>query len=80
VKVGVEDIFANDPVGEESDEPGLDHHKDLDRTWSGRLYCAPRRTQSAIGLYAHDEESSSGRAFEKIVPLIEGPRERDVVE
>jgi hypothetical protein len=80
VKIGVEDVFTYDPVAEESDDPGLDHHQDLDGAWSGRLYCAPRRTQSAIGLYAHDDELGSTRAFEKIVPLIGGPRERNLVE
>jgi hypothetical protein len=80
VEIRIEDVLTGNPVCEESDEPGLDHHQNLDGAWSGGLYYAPRRTQSVIGLYAHDEESGSGRGFEKIVPLIGGPRERNVVE
>src|SRR5205807_6280208 len=56
-------------------------HQNLDGAWSDRLYWTPRRTQSATGLYAHDDnESTSSRAFEKIVPLLRGPGERNIPE
>jgi hypothetical protein len=80
VEVGVEQVFTNDPVGKEPDDPRLDQHQDFDRAWSGRLYWTSRRTQSAIGLYAHNDEYASRRGFEKIVPLLGGPRERNVME
>ena len=80
VEVGVEQVFAEDPVGKECDDGGFYDHQNLDGAWSDWLYWTPRRTQSAIGLYAHDEQSNPGRAFEKIVPLLRGPRERNVPE
>ena len=80
VEVGVEHVFTEDPVGKECDDGGFYDHQNLDGAWSDWLYWTPRRTQSATGLYAHDEQSNSGRAFEKIVPLLWGPRERNVPE
>ena len=80
VEVGVEHVFTEDPVGKECDDGSFYQHQNLDGAWSDRLYWTPRRTQSAIGLYAHDEQSNPGRAFEKIVPLLRGPRERNVPE
>jgi len=80
VEVGVELVFTDDPISKECDNCGFDQHQDFDRAWSDRLYWTPRRTQSAIGLYAHDDEYASRRGFEKIVPLIGGRRERNVME
>ena len=80
VEVGVEHVFTEDPVGKECDDGGFYDHQNLDGAWSDWLYWTPRRTQSATGLYAHDEQSNSGRAFEKIVSLLRGPRERNVPE
>ena len=57
VKIGIEDVFTDDPVGKESDDSRLAYHQDLDGAWSDRLYCAPRRTQSAIGLYAYEGDA-----------------------
>ncbi len=81
VEVGVEHVFTEDPVGKECDDGGFYQHQNLDGAWSDRLYWTPRRTQSATGLYAHDDnESTSSRAFEKIVSLLRGPGERNVME
>src|SRR6266478_2811822 len=81
VKVGVEHVFTKDPVSKECNNCSFENHQNLDRAWSDRLYWTPHRTQSATGLYAHDDnESTSVRAFEKIVPLLSGPRERNVPE
>ena len=80
VEVGVEQVFAEDPVGKECDDGGFYDHQNLDGAWSDWLYWTPRRTQSATGPYAHDDESISDRAFEKIVPLLRGPGERNVPE
>jgi len=79
MKVRVEDVFTNDPVRKEPDDPRLYHHQELDGAWSDRPYCAPRPTQSAIGLYA-DDVRGSGRAFEKIVSLLGVPGERNLME
>src|SRR5207237_8809620 len=57
VKVRVEHVFTEDPVGKECDDGGVYQHQNLDRARSDWLYWTPRRTQSAIGLYAHDDES-----------------------
>jgi hypothetical protein len=56
VEIGVEHVFTNNPIPEKPDNRGLDQHQDFDRAWSDRPYWTPRRTQSAIGLYAHDHE------------------------
>ena len=80
VEVGVEHVFTENPVGKECDDGRFYDHQNLDGAWSDWLYWTPRRTQSATGLYAHDEQSNSGRAFEKIVPLLWGPGERNVLE
>jgi hypothetical protein len=56
MKVRVEDVLTKDPVGKEPDDSRLYYHQDFDGAWSGRPYWTPRRTQSAIGLYAHDDE------------------------
>ena len=52
MKVCVEDVFTDDPVRKEPDDSRLYYQQDLDGAWSNRLYRAPRRTQSAISLYA----------------------------
>src|SRR5207244_11414234 len=81
VEVGIEHIFTGEPVSKECDNCSFENHQNLDRAWSNRLHWTPRRTQSATGLYAHDDnESTSSRAFEKIVPLLRGPGERNVPE
>src|SRR6266705_569673 len=81
VEVGVEHVFTGDPVSKECDNCSFKNHQSLDRAWSDRLHWTPRRTQSATGLYAHDDnESTSSRAFEKIVPLLRGPGERNFTE
>ena len=81
VEVGVEQVFTEDPVGKERDNCSFENHQNLDRAWSDRLHWTPRRTQFATGLYAHDDnESTSSRAFEKIVPLLRGLGERNVTE
>jgi hypothetical protein len=80
VEIGVEHVFTNNPIPEKPDNRGLDQHQDFDRAWSDRLYWTSRRTQSPIGLYAHDDKLGLGTGFEKIVPLIGGPRERTVME
>jgi hypothetical protein len=80
VKIGVEHVFTSNPIPEKPDNRRLDQHQDFDGAWSDRLYWTPRRTQSAIGLYAHDDEYASRRGFEKIVPLLGCPRERNVME
>src|SRR5205809_7660415 len=81
VEVGVEYVFTGDPVSKECDNCSFENHQNLDRAWGDRLHWTPRRTQSATGLYAHDDnESTSSRAFEKIVSLLRGHGERNVME
>src|SRR2546428_7192592 len=79
VEISVEHVLATNPVTKESDNRGFYHHQNLDRARSDRLYWTPSRTQPAFGLCAHDDESASGKAFEKIVSLLLGPRERNVI-
>ena len=57
VEIGVEDVFIDDPEGEETDDAGFDQHQDLDRAGSNWFYWTPGRTQSAIGLYAYEDEA-----------------------
>jgi len=79
VKIGIEDVFTDDPVGKESDDSRLAYHQDLDGAWSDRLYCAPRRTQSAIGLYAYEGDALVEH-LRRLYPLLRDLIQRNVME